>query len=159
MSPSNSFKCPLSLKGNTLGFVSLLKGLLCLSLTCLVEYNNTLELSLTLFQPISFSHFRRTVVLLVNSHHCSWPKSVVSQTLQRWAFRSVTAELVALSYWENESIALLFVVIPAQGALGDLPRLMDGGVFGCQDSGPAQSRCCRGWPFLRCEPGRDSQTP
>lgn len=159
MSPSNSFKCPLSLKGNTSGFVSLLKGLLCLSLTCLVEYNNTLELSLTLFQPISFSHFRRTVVLLVNSHHCSWPKSVVSQTLQRWAFRSVTAELVALSYWENESIALLFVVIPAQGALGDLPRLMDGGGFGCQDSGPAQSRCCRGWPFLRCEPGRDSQTP
>lgn len=112
MSPSNSFKCPLSLKENTLGLVSLLKGLLCLSLTCLVEYNNTLELSLTLFQPISFSHFHSTVVLLVNSHYCSWLRSAVSQTLQRRVFRSIIPELVALSYWENESIALLFVVIP-----------------------------------------------
>lgn len=36
MSPSNSFKYPLSLQGNILGFVSLLKGLLCLSLPGLV---------------------------------------------------------------------------------------------------------------------------
>lgn len=142
MSPSNSFKYPLSLKGNTLGFFSLLKGLLCLSLTCLVEYNNTLELSLTLFQPISFSHFRSTVVLLVNSHYCSWLRAAASQTLQRRAFKSVIPELVALSYRENESIALLFVVISTQGAPGDPPYLMDGGEFGCWDAGRAQACCC-----------------
>lgn len=82
MSPNNSFKCSLSPKGNNLGFVSLLKGLLCLSLTCLAEYNNTLELSLTLFQAISSPHFHSTAVLFVNSHYCSWLRSAVSQKLQ-----------------------------------------------------------------------------
>lgn len=142
MSPSNTFECLLSLKGNTLDYVSLLKGLLCLSLTCLVEYNNTLELSLTLFQPISFSHFRNTVGLLVYSHFYSWLRSAVSQTLQRQAFRTVMPELVALSYWENESTALLFVLIPTQGALRDLSYLMDGGIFGCEGLEAAQSWCC-----------------
>lgn len=101
VSPGNSFKCPLLLKGSTSGFVSLLKGLLCLALTCLVEYNNTLELSVTLFHPISFSHFHSTVVLLVNSHYSSWLRSAVSQTLQRWAFRSLIRELEALIYREK----------------------------------------------------------
>lgn len=152
MSPSNTFECFLSLKGNTLDFVSLLKGLFCLSLTCLVEYNNTLELSLTLFQPVSFSHFRNTVGLLVNSHYCSWLRSAVSQTLQRRAFRSVMPELVALSYWENETTALLFFLIPTQGARRDLPYLTDGAISGHGAWGQLRAGAAECKPFPTVTP-------
>lgn len=66
-----------------------------------IEYKNTLELSLTLFQPISFLRFHSTVVLPVNFHYCSWLRSAVSQTLQEEALKSVIPDLMSLNYWEN----------------------------------------------------------
>lgn len=66
-----------------------------------IEYKNTLELSLTLFQPISFLRFHSTVVLPVNFHYCSWLRSAVSQTLQEEALKSVMPDLMSLNYWEN----------------------------------------------------------